>query len=79
MTFPLRVKERTVEQSPDMNADQQSIIRILANELHRLNYTIMKAVDAGVSIELSCAVRHHNDDGNWGDLLVPVIHTNKQK
>ncbi len=79
MTLPARVKERAAQQSPLMNDDQQTIIRILANELHRLNYTIMKAVEAGVSVELSRAARHHSGDGNWGDLLVPVIMTHNQK
>ena len=79
MTLPARVKERAAQQSPLMNDDQQTIIRILANELHRLNYTIMKAVEAGVSVELSRAARHHSGDGNWGDLLVPVIMTYNQK
>ena len=79
MTLPARVKERAAQQSPLMNDDQQTIIRILANELHRLNYTIMKAVEAGASVELSRAARHHSGDGNWGDLLVPVIMTHNQK
>jgi len=46
---------------------------MLANDLHRLNQTVMKAVDAGVSVEIVRSARHHGGDGNWGDLLVPVI------
>lgn len=56
-----------------MNNDQQTVIRMLANDLHRLNYAVMKAVDAGVSVELIRSARHHGGDGNWGDLLIPVI------
>jgi hypothetical protein len=48
---------------------------MLANDLHRLNYTVMKAVEAGVSVELVRSARHHGGDGNWGDLLIPVIVT----
>lgn len=70
-----RVKERAEEQSSAMTAEQQSAIRMLANDLHRLNQSVMKAVDAGVSVELVRSARHHGGKGNWGDLLIPVIVT----
>lgn len=70
-----RVKERAEEQSTAMTADQQTAIRMLANDLHRLNQSVMKAVEAGVSVELVRSARHHGGDGNWGDLLIPVILT----
>ena len=44
-----RVKERAEEQSTTMSVDQQATIRMLANDLHRLNQSVMKAVEAGVS------------------------------
>ncbi|KIP99747.1 MULTISPECIES: SMc00767 family acetate metabolism repressor [Agrobacterium] len=68
-----RVKERSEEQSSSMSQDQQSAIRMLANDLHRLNQAVMNAVEAGVSVELVRSARHHGGDGNWGDLLIPVI------
>jgi len=71
MNSPARVKERAEEQS-------SSVIRMLANDLHRLNYTVMKAVEAGVSVELVRSARHHGGDGNWGDLLIPVIVTHEK-
>jgi hypothetical protein len=37
----------------------------------------MKAVEAGVSVELVRSARHHGGDGNWGDLLIPVIVTHQ--
>jgi hypothetical protein len=46
---------------------------MLANDLHRLNQSVMKAVEAGVSVELVRSARHHGGDGNWGDLLIPVV------
>ena len=58
-----------------MTPDQQAIIRMVANDLHRLNQAVMKAVDAGVSVELVRSARHHGGDGNWGDLLIPVVVT----
>ena len=63
------------EQSSTMNPDQQAVIRMVANDLHRLNQSVMKAVEAGVSVELVRSARHHGGAGNWGDLLIPVIVT----
>ncbi len=76
MNVQTRVKERAEEQSTAMTADQQSAIRTLANELHRLNHAVMRAVDAGVSVELVRSARHHGGEGNWGDLMIPVIVAN---
>ena len=75
MNIRTHVKERAEEQSSAMSADQQAAIRMLANDLHRLNQSVMKAVDAGVSVELIRSARHHGGDGIWGDLLIPVIVT----
>ncbi len=71
-----RVKERAEEQATAMNTDQQSAIRMVANDLHRLNQSVMKAVEAGVSVELVRSARHHGGDGHWGDLLIPVVMAN---
>jgi len=46
---------------------------MLANELHRLNQAVMNAVETGVSVELVRSARHHGGNGNWGDLLIPVV------
>ena len=75
MTSISRVKERTEEQATTMGAEQQAAVRMLANDLHRLNQSVMKAVEAGVSVELVRSARHHGGGGNWGDLLIPVIVT----
>ena len=77
MSPQTRVKERAAEQASTMSDDQQSAIRSLANDLHRLNHSVMKAVEAGVSVELVRSARHHGGDGNWGDLLIPVVVTNR--
>jgi hypothetical protein len=68
-----RVKERTEELTTAMNDDQKSAIRILANDLHRLNQAVMRAVESGLSVELQRTARHHSDAGYWGDLLMPII------
>ncbi len=70
-----QVKQRAEEQSSAMTTDQQAAIRILANDLHRLNQAVMQAVEAGVSVELVRSARHHGGNGNWGDLLIPVVVT----
>ena len=75
MSVQTRVKERAEEQATAMTAEQQAAIRMVANDLHRLNQSVMKAVDAGVSVELVRSARHHGGEGNWGDLLIPVIVT----
>ncbi|CDZ44413.1 SMc00767 family acetate metabolism repressor [Neorhizobium galegae] len=77
MNIQTHVKERAEEQSSAMTPDQQAAIRSLANDLHRLNHAIMKAVEAGVSVELVRSARHHGGDGHWGDLMIPVIVTNR--
>jgi hypothetical protein len=74
MTVQTRVKERAEEQATTMSAEQQAAIRMVANDLHRLNHSVMKAVDAGVSVELIRSARHHSE-GNWGDLMIPVVVT----
>ncbi|MGI2032531.1 SMc00767 family acetate metabolism repressor [Rhizobium panacihumi] len=74
-TAPIQthVRERAEEQSSSMSFEQQAAIRSLANDLHRLNHSVMKAVEAGVSVELVRSARHHGGDGQWGDLLIPVV------
>jgi hypothetical protein len=67
------VKERAEDLSTEMSEDQRAAIRMVANELHRLNYAVMRAVDSGLSIELQRTARHHSEGGYWGDLLVPIV------
>jgi hypothetical protein len=73
MAPQVHVKERAEQQTSAMNSDQQQAIRMVANDLHRLNQSVMKAVEAGVSVEIVRTARHHGGDGSWGDLVVPVI------
>ena len=70
-----QVKQRAEDQASAMTTDQQAAIRVLANDLHRLNQAVMQAVEAGVSVELVRSARHHGGNGNWGDLLIPVVVT----
>lgn len=68
-----RAADLSTERQSVVSNDQESAIRQLANDLHRLNHAVMRAVDAGVSVELVRSARHHGGDGNWGDMMVPVI------
>lgn len=68
-----RVKERAEAMTPEMSDRQQAAIRMLANELHRLNQAVVDCVESGLSVELHRTARHHAEGGYWGDLLVPVV------
>ncbi|WP_448191156.1 SMc00767 family acetate metabolism repressor [Azospirillum sp. sgz301742] len=59
----------------ELTAEQESAVRIVANSLHRLNEAVVKCVDAGITVELMRTARYHNETGNWGDQLTPVIRT----
>ena len=66
----------SIENTPSENTgdDQEMAIRRVANALHRLNDAVIGAVQQGVSVELMRASRYHNEEGAWGDMLVPIIH-----
>ena len=68
-----KVKERAEGLATTMNDEQAAMIRMLGNELHRLNQTVVRCVEAGLSVELQRTARHHAEGGYWGDLLVPVV------
>ena len=59
----------------ELTAEQESAVRIVANNLHRLNEAVVKCVEAGITVELMRTARYHNESGNWGDQLTPVIRT----
>jgi hypothetical protein len=68
-----KVKERAEAMASAMSDEQQVAIRQLANELHRLNQSVVRCVESGLSVELQRTARHHAEGGYWGDLLVPVV------
>lgn len=75
MTVKTKIKDRMAARSSLIDGPQEAAVRAIANDLHRLNQSVMNAVEAGVSVELVRSARHHGGLGNWGDLLVPVIVT----
>lgn len=66
-------KNRISDMASDMSPEQEAAIRILANELHRVNEAVMNCVEQGLSVELQRVKRHHSEQGFWGDMIVPVI------
>jgi hypothetical protein len=67
------VKERAEALTSTMTDEQTAAIRALGNELHRLNQTVVRCVETGLSVELQRTARHHAEGGYWGDLLVPIV------
>jgi hypothetical protein len=67
------VKDRAEAQSSEMSDKQRDAVKRLANDLHRLNTSMIEAVNAGISIELQRGARHHAEGGYWGDLMIPVV------
>jgi hypothetical protein len=72
MTKPA-MKSRVDELVTAMSEEQESAIRILANELHRVNEAVMNCVEKGLSVELQRVKRHHAEEGYWGDMIIPII------
>ncbi len=67
------VKGRVEALVPEMTEAQEAAIRSLGNDLHRLNQSVVRCVESGLSVELQRTARHHAEGGFWGDLLVPIV------
>jgi hypothetical protein len=67
------IKERVEDIGSNLSEIQVQAVRELANDLHRLNNSVIRCVEAGLSLELQRTARHHAAGGCWGDLLVPII------
>jgi hypothetical protein len=68
-----QLTNRVDEAATSLSPEQESALRILANELHRTNEAVMNCVSHGLSIELQRVKRFHSEKGYWGDLIVPII------
>ena len=67
------VKERAEAMASEMTEEQSAAIRMLGNELHRLNQAVVRCVEQGLSVEIQRTARHHSEDGHYGDLVVPIV------
>lgn len=63
---------------PQANDQQRAVDRV-AEASHRLNEAVRRAIDAGYSVELVRASRHHDGAGNWGDQIVPTVRPTDAK
>ncbi len=77
-SYKPQLKNRVEEASTSMSSEQESAIRILANELHRVNEAVMNCVNHGLAIELQRVKRFHSGDGCWGDMIVPIVVKQKE-
>jgi hypothetical protein len=57
---------------PNSDAKERAVDRV-AEASHRLNEAVRRAIEAGYSVELVRASRHHDGSGNWGDQIVPTV------
>lgn len=71
MTSNTEGEFRPLPDSEDTERDKA--IRRVADAVHRMNEAIIRAVNAGVSVELIRTSRYHDGQGNWGDQAIPTI------
>lgn len=57
---------------PDASAGDRAVHRV-AEAAHRLNEAVLKALEAGYTVELIRVSRAHDGAGNWGDQIVPTV------
>ena len=57
---------------PEGDRETRAIHRV-AEAVHRLNDAVIRAVNEGVSVEVTRVSRYHNGAGAWGDQVVPTI------
>jgi hypothetical protein len=58
-----------------LSDDQQMCLANIASQIDALNSAMRSAVESGMTIELRRSARHHQDGGNWGDIIAPMVHT----
>jgi len=61
------------DRGDDPLTGQETAIRRVADQMHRLNHAIVQAVEAGVSVELLRCSRYHAGNGLWGDQMQPIV------
>ncbi len=59
--------------------DDNATLRHISEAVHRVNEVVIRAVNAGVSVELVRASRCHDECGNWGDQMTATIRKNNRR
>ncbi len=68
---------RSLTNSSDMEAERA--VGSVADAIHLATDSILRAVDAGVLVELIRVSRYHDGRGNWGDQVVPTVREGKRE
>lgn len=53
--------------------ERDRVINRVADAVHRTNEAIQRAVATGVTVELVRVSRYHDQAGNWGDQMIPLV------
>jgi hypothetical protein len=72
-TNMLNILSTTAEIQTEMSQEQQAVLSLLSEQIEKLNASMRRAVDAGMTIELRRSSRHHQEDGYWGDIIAPAV------
>lgn len=56
-----------------IETENENALRPVAEAVHRVNEAIIRAVDAGISVELVLSSRYHDGRGNWGDQMTTIL------
>lgn len=59
--------------APILSPAQADRYEEVREQLSRLNAAVRDAVQAGLSVEIQRASRHHSGCGCWGDQMAPVL------
>ena len=63
---------------PDTVApEHDGAMKEIAEAVSRVNEAILRAVNAGVTVEMVRAARCHDGRGNWGDQMAPAVSAAK--
>jgi hypothetical protein len=54
--------------------EHEDALKDIAEAVSRVNEAILRAVNAGVTVEMIRAARCHDGRGNWGDQMAPAVH-----
>ena len=73
-TEPVSAPTPSTDEPEEITREQSSKLRIITNNLHRLNESIAEAVSAGLTVEIKRASRFHGGTGHWGDQIYLVVN-----
>ncbi|MBL8628186.1 MAG: hypothetical protein JNM81_01060 [Rhodospirillaceae bacterium] len=56
-----------------LDAQQTAAVDDLRAQIARMNDAVKRAVDSGLTVEITRASRHHSPQSCWGDQMIPKI------